>query len=146
MLPELEDEYKLLERIHDSIDKMLEGLTDEQLLRKPLPNFNNIASVLDHTARVERRFFSAVAGDPVDTKSQEPFQVDEWDLGAIRAAWADALAYARQVLEGVEEGELEQPGLKLGIGDLNKRQLVTYAIAHTAHHRGQIPLIRKLLG
>lgn len=145
MIREVADEYQILRAVHASIDKMLEGLSDEQWVTKPLPNFNAIAAVMDHVVRVEKRFMSAIAGEEIDTKSMEPFAVDHWDVSAIRDAWAASLPYAEQVLATVTESDLIKTGLKLGVGEMNRRQLLTYAIAHATHHRGQIPLLRKLL-
>lgn len=146
MIQEVQDLYGLLEAVHASVDRMLDGLTPEQWLQKPRPDSNNIASVIDHVVRVERKFLSAVAGkvEPID--AGEPFRVQEWDLDAIRGAWAGSLSYARQALADVREESLSADDeLELGVGKLNKRQLISYAIAHTSHHRGQIPLIKKWL-
>ena len=146
MIQEVSDLYGLLSAVHTSIDAMLEGLTDEQLLAKPRQDFNNIASVIDHIARVEKRFFSVIAGAEEDVNSGEPFKAESWDLAAIRQRWAESLPYAEKSLSALTEDNLSEHGLKVGIGTLNKRQLISYTIAHTTHHRGQIPLIRKLLG
>lgn len=145
MIQEVNDSYVLLSAVHGSIDKMVENLTDEEWLKKPLPNFNNIASVVDHMTRVERKFVSVIAGQSQDMNTAEPFQIDSWDLEAIRKAWADSLPYVASVYESLTEAQLTEPGLKVGMGELNKRQLMSNAIAHAAHHRGQIPLIKKLL-
>ncbi len=146
MIQEVSDLYGLLSAVHTSIDAMLEGLTEEQLLAKPRQDFNNIASVIDHIARVEKRFFSVIAGAEEDVNSSEPFKAESWDLSAIRQRWAESLPYAERSLSALTEDNLSEHGLKVGIGSLNKRQLISYTIAHTTHHRGQIPLIRKLLG
>ncbi|MCL6625338.1 DinB family protein [Alicyclobacillus shizuokensis] len=145
MIQEVSDLYNLLSAVHGTIDQMLEGLTDEQWLKKPLPNFNNIASIIHHMALVERKFFSAVAGENLQIDVGEPFKQTNWNLDDIRQAWAESLPYAARVFSDLKEPELSEPGLKLAVGELNKRQLISYAIAHTAHHRGQIPLVKKLL-
>ncbi len=145
MVPEVADLYALLQSVHESVDQMVQDLTDEQWLTKPLPNFNNVASVIDHITRVEKKFFSGLAGESLDIDTQAPFKAESWDLNAIRHDWSASLPYAAQVLENVKEEELSQLGLRLRVGELNKRQLIAYAIAHAAHHRGQIPLIKKLL-
>jgi len=145
MIQEVTDLFELLRAVHVSIDKMVEDMTDEQWLKKPLPDFNNVASVIDHVTRVEHKFLSAIAGAVADIKTAEPFHVDSWDLAVIRKGWADSLPYAAGVLESLKQADLSEAGLKVGVGDLNKRQLISNAIAHAAHHRGQIPLIKKLL-
>jgi uncharacterized damage-inducible protein DinB len=146
MLPEVRDQLNLLQSVHASIDKMLDGLSDEQWLKKPREDFNNIASVIEHVILVERKFLAALSGESVDIDVQAPFRANEWDVQRIRSEWRDSLAKAESVLDKLTEADLAAPGLKLGIGEVNKRQLLAYTIAHTAHHRGQIPLIKKLLG
>lgn len=146
MIQEAADLFELLKAMHTSIDKMVEDVQGDQWLTKPLPNFNNVASVIDHITRVERKFFSAIAGEALDIDTGAPFRDADLNVEQIRHAWAESIAYAEQALSGIRQEELSEPGLKLGIGELNKRQLISYAIAHTAHHRGQIPLIKKLLG
>ncbi len=145
MITEVRDAYVVLESVHRSIDKMLEGLTDQQLLEKPFENMNNIASIVEHTTLVEKRFLSSLAGDVQTIDSQKPFQTSTWDVPAIKQQWEDVLRYAKEVFEKLEQSDMEQPGLKLGIGELNKRQLMLYTIAHTTHHRGQIPIVKKFL-
>lgn len=145
MEKEVADLYDLLGTIHASVDKMVEDLTDDQWLKKPLPNFNHVAAVIDHVTRVERKFFSVLAGESLDIDTAAPFKAESWDLNSIRQEWAASLEHAAKALERVSQEELEQPGLRLRVGELNKRQLIAYAVAHTSHHRGQIPLIKKLL-
>ncbi len=145
MIAEARDAYVVLESVHRSIDKMLEGLTDQQLLEKPFENMNNIASIVEHTTLVEKRFLSSLTGVVQTIDSQKPFQASLWDVTAIRQQWEDVLKYAKEVFEKLEQTDMEQPGLKLGIGELNKRQLMVYTIAHTTHHRGQIPIVKKFL-
>lgn len=145
MIEEVNDLYELLTAVHRSIDNMVEDLSDDKWLKKPLANFNHIASIIDHITRVERRFISAIAGQVEDINTAEPFQVDSWELAVIRKTWAESLFFVASVFEKLEPERLTEPGLKVGMGELNKRQLICNAIAHAAHHRGQIPLIKKLL-
>lgn len=145
MIAEARDAYAILESVHRSIDKMLEGVTDQQLLEKPFENMNNIASILEHTTLVEQRFLSSLAGDVQTIDSQKPFQASSWDVTSIKQQWEDVLRYAKDVFEKLKQDDMEQPGLKLGVGELNKRQLMVYTIAHTTHHRGQIPIVKKFL-
>ncbi len=145
MISEVADQFKLLQTLHMTIDKSLEGLSNEDWVRKPGESFNNIASVIDHVMLVEQKFLTAVAGHPADIDTQEPFQANAWDVAKIKEKWSKIIDDTKVVLETINEGMLEEPGLKLSIGELNKRQLLSYMLVHTAHHRGQIPLIKRLL-
>ncbi|MDP9727114.1 DinB family protein [Alicyclobacillus tolerans] len=145
MLKEVEDQYQVLTMVHQSIDQMLEGLHQDDWQKCPKAGFNSIVSILDHVILVEKKFFSAVSGNPMDMDTQLPFKVDHWDVSAVQQAWSEILPYAQSVLEPLNASDLEKPGLNLRVGQLNRRQLITYAIGHTTHHRGQIPLLLKLL-
>lgn len=144
MLKEVSDYFEVLSMVHSSIDKMLDGLTVEQWLQRPSDGFNNVASILDHMIRVEKKFFSAVAGQSLELDTQEPFKAGQWDVAAIQKDWAASLPLIRDALEGLSQDDLDLPGLSLRVGELNKRQLIVYAIGHTTHHRGQIPLVLKM--
>jgi len=143
VIAEATDYFALLKSIHGSIDDLTDSLTEEEWLRRPQDNFNNIASIIDHVTRVEKRFMAAIAGETIDTDAGAPFKATHWNVAAIRQAWRDVLAYSESVLDQLTEADLVKPGLTLRIGDLNRRQLIVYTIAHTTHHRGQIPLVVK---
>lgn len=144
MLREVSDHFEVLSMIHSSIDKMVVGLTEQQWLQRPGEGFNNIASIIDHITRVEKKFFSAVSGQSLELDTQVPFKANEWDVSTIQQDWTAILPFSRDVLEGLSQEDLDSPGLSLRVGELNKRQLIVYAIAHTTHHRGQIPLVLKM--
>lgn len=145
MIQEVQDQYELLVKLHGTVDKMLEGLSDEAWSTKPLENMNSVASVMDHVLLVEKKFLGFLTGQKLDIDTQAPFKTDQWNVVAIREEWAKSLDAAQTALERVKEEDLTQEGAALGVGTLNKRQLLSYMIAHTAHHRGQIPIIKKLL-
>lgn len=145
MLKEVEDLLGVLQGMHRSIDAMVADMTDAEWLRKPAPNMNNIASIMEHIVLVERRFFSVLAGDPQNIDSQATFKAETWDVPAIRRQWAESLALAESSAAHLTAADLDAPGLKLGIGELDKRQLLAYVSGHTAHHRGQIPIVKKML-
>lgn len=145
MLKEALDAYNLLARVHQSIDNMLKDVPEQDWLRRPGTGFNTIASIVEHMALVERKFMSAVAGQVADIDSGAPFRAETWDVTKVKETWVQALAFSKNVLEDVQLQALDEPGMKVGIGELNKRQLIMHTIAHTAHHRGQLPLIKRML-
>ncbi|MDQ0188525.1 DinB family protein [Alicyclobacillus cycloheptanicus] len=145
MIKELSDQFDVLTMVHRSIDQMVDGLTDDQWLFRPNDKWNNIAAVIDHVTRVEKRFFAAIGGKTLDIDAGQPFKENQWNVQQIKEAWKNTLDEHKAILETVKESDLDQPGLTLRVGALNRRQLLTYAISHTTHHRGQIPLILKLM-
>ncbi|MDI9259455.1 DinB family protein [Alicyclobacillus sendaiensis] len=146
MLKEMQDLHDLYLKVHATIHQMVDDLTDEQWVKKPADHFNNIASILEHTLLVERRFFAQLKGETPDIDARAPFLATSWDVAKIKSMWAENERLARDAFAHLTAQQLDEPGAKLGVGEVNKRQLAAYAIAHTAHHRGQIPLVKKLLG
>ncbi|MBX5435633.1 MAG: DinB family protein [Alicyclobacillaceae bacterium] len=146
MLKEVSDQLEMLKSIHGQIDGMLNGLSEEQWIKKPAPGINNVASIIEHLALTEHRFWSVLRGQPEDIDTQSTFQATSWDVGRIRQLWADSLKAAESAFASLTEADLDQTALTTRAGAvLNKRQLIALAIAHAGHHRGQLPLIQKLL-
>ena len=145
MLKEVEDLLGVLQGVHRSIDAMVGEMTDDEWLRKPAPNMNNVASIMEHIVLVERRFLSVLADDPQTIDSQATFKADTWDVASIRRQWAESLSLAESSVARLTPSDMDAPALKLGIGEVDKRQLLVYVSGHTAHHRGQIPIVKKML-
>lgn len=145
MLKEVADQFEILRFVHSSIESMLEGLSEEQWLTKPTDEFNNVASIVDHVARVERKFLSALTGEMEQIEAMETLKASSWDVAAIRKAFAEVIPYAESVLSKLTAEDMDAYALKLRAMELNKRQLLTFTITHSTHHRGQIPLVLKLI-
>lgn len=145
MIKEMADQLQLLRRFHSRMDKFLEDLTDEQWVKKPHESMNNIASIIEHAAKVERKFVAIAAGEQVNVDTQAPFKAESWNVSAIKADWVDVLHYSETALQKITEEGLEEPALQLGGEEVNKRQLVSFAIAHLNYHVGQLPLLRKMI-
>ncbi|MCL6637077.1 MAG: DinB family protein [Alicyclobacillus sp.] len=144
MIPEVADLVQVWKTIRGSVEQMLAELSDEQWERKPEGN-NAIAAVIEHVALVEKMFLSAIAGQPGPGDVQAPFKASSWSAAQARQQWQESLAFGERVLANVQPEQLSEFALKLRFGELNKRQALAYMIAHTDHHRGQIPLLKRML-
>lgn len=144
MIKEIEDYYGVLQYVHKSIDDMLHDLTaDEWVYTRE--KFNNIASIVDHITAVETGFMKVLAGNPIEKMPVESFKNSEWDIHDIKTNWSEALLFSKEVLTGLTKENLEEL-VDLGLGmDMSKRQLIIFTISHLTHHRGQIPLIKKVI-
>lgn len=145
MFKEAQDFYQLLSIVHQSVDKLVVDLSDEEWVNRPGEGFNTIAGLIEHMARVEEKFFSALTGTVKSMDVMEPLKKDSWDVAAIKTQWAALLEQAESVLSQVKPEQLDNKALTIGVGDLTGRQTIAYAIAHTTHHRGQIPLLKRLI-
>lgn len=145
VLKEVADLYQLLEVTHQSIVRLLEDVTDVEFGQKT-HGMNSLASIIDHCTLVERKFMQVVSGETSNLDTQAPFQLPSREAMEVREDFNAVLDYSKSVLDSISDAQtLDAFGLKLGVGDVDKRQLIAYAIAHTTHHRGQIPLIKRLL-
>lgn len=145
VIKEAADQVALLRAVHSGFDQLVENLPDGDWTVKPGPEFNSVAAIVEHVALVERRFASLLADSPEDVDAGSPFRAAEWDVAAVRQAFADGVQRVEEACSNLSADDMEQPGAKLRLGELNKRQLLSYLIAHTDHHRGQIPIVLKLL-
>jgi uncharacterized damage-inducible protein DinB len=146
MLKEVSDYFDLLEYVHNSINKMIEGLSDKQWLEVDRHNnINNIASIIEHITVVEEKFMQLINGDQINELPNQSFKKKEWNIEEIKLNWNKVLYKSKNVLENVSEEQLEEE-IDLGIGTvLNKRQIIIMTISHLTHHRGQIPLVKKII-
>jgi uncharacterized damage-inducible protein DinB len=146
MLKEVSDYFDLLEYVHNSINKMIEGLSDKQWLEVDRHNnINNIASIIEHITVVEEKFMQLINGDQIDELPNQSFKKKEWNIEEIKLNWNKVLYKSKKVLENVSKEQLEEE-IDLGIGTVfNKRQIIIMTISHLTHHRGQIPLVKKII-
>jgi len=145
MLKEVADLYQLLEVTHLSVERLLEDVTDEEFGKSP-QGMNSLASIIDHCTLVERKFMQVVSGESSNLDTQAPFKAPSRDAATVRQDFADVLMYSKDVLSKLKDSSvLDTFGLKLGGNEIDKRQLIVYAITHNTHHRGQIPLVKRLL-
>ncbi|AQQ55539.1 DinB family protein [Planococcus lenghuensis] len=144
MIKEIADYYGVLQYVHKSIDSMLNDLTAVQWV-DTRGEFNNIASIVDHITAVETGFMKILAGESIEKMPAESFRNSEWNIQHLKTNWNEALLFSKEVLTGLTKENLEEK-VDLGLGmDMSKRQLIIFTISHLTHHRGQIPLIKKVL-
>jgi hypothetical protein len=155
-----------LERVSESVDAVLDGLTDDQLSARPAPDANPIAWLVWHLARVEDDHVAGVAGheqlwtaDGFARRFDLPFddgaigygQTSE-EVGQVRASAALLGDYYRAVhartvdyLSGLDDDELDRvvdehwdPPVTLGV------RLVS-VVNDTTQHVGQAAYVRGLV-
>jgi uncharacterized damage-inducible protein DinB len=144
MIKEVSDYYGVLKYVHQSIDQQLKNLSTEDWLKKE-EGFNNIASIIDHITAVENGFMKVLSGNEMDKFPAESFKKESSDIENIKKEWSKALSFSEEVLNSINENQLDETvDLRLGM-DINKRQLIILTISHLTHHRGQIPLVLKVI-
>ena len=151
-----------LHQVQIRLEASCEGLTQEQVLWRPLPHANSIGFILWHVARAEdnrtasllgrvslwklrgwyRRFGQAVdAPDPGDRAGLRAISIPPLEVltGYAKAAYRQT----QEFLSSVTDNDLEsapdpsQPGRTLGA-------LLRHVVTHKNNHHGQIDYIRGL--
>lgn len=147
MIREVEAQFQLYQNVHKSIDGLIQGLTEEDLAKKPGDGYNNIISLIAHLTLTEKRFLAGLSGGDPNIDIMSPFHVSEWDVPQILRDWQQVAQETEHVLTALTERDMDETGITMRSGDvLTKRQVITYIMIHSAHHRGQIPLIKRMLG
>jgi hypothetical protein len=160
-----------LRRLHDSLDKSLDGLTSEQLHMVPAghPKANTIAWNLWHYARTEdnvARFalqnrrptvwaeggyaerlglHPVAQGTGMSTQEAHALRLNDLPLFAdyMKNVWASTEAYVR----GLTPTELDRKVALKFVGEMPvARVIASVAITHGFTHFGEIELARTLVG
>ena len=112
--------------------KLLDALNDEQLAYTANPRARNIAHQIAHLHNVRRMWLGVSA--PSAAKSLDKLEKGDFSKPTLaRALTASAQAMAGCIEEAEKKGKLR--GYKRG-----PAAFLAYALAHEAHHRGQVIL------
>ena len=155
------------ERVWTTVDYALEGLTDEDIARRPNGHSNSIGWIAWHMARVEDRWFQMVLqekpqlwesewagklGMPADTQATGGRQTAE-DVAAFQAPSRDAmLGYAsavrdttRSYLQKVTSEDLDEQVEWFRGGTAPKSRFLDLVLKEHQQHAGQIAYVRGLI-
>ncbi len=131
---------------------VLDGLTSEQALAKPLGLPHSIAEIVSHMCYWQEWFnrcavtgFSAAAEHAAD--GWPAVSTEDWD--AVRTRFLASIEEAKRIVR--ESDSLGEPLLPpdVQIPVLSKDSLgsgILHAAVHSAHHLGQIITMRQLMG
>ena len=148
MQPFFQDYLDRLQELHADIVGAIEGLPEAALDWVPGLGMNSLGVLAVHVAGAERYWIGDVAaGDPSGRDRGAEFRAQGLDAATLKGRLADALAYARSVLEGLSLGDLEEPrisprdGRRFTVG-----WSLAHALEHTAIHVGHAQITRQLWG
>lgn len=118
------------------------GMSEAAMNRSPGNGIHSVSTLLVHLAGAERYWICGViGGETVDRQREAEFRHETRSKAAVAAAYREAAAAADRVLDGLRDGDLDrqvQTGATVG-------EILLRMIAHSAHHRGQILLLKRLL-
>jgi DinB superfamily len=134
--------------------RALEGVKDEDLLRRPLDCSNPLIWVAGH-AMTSRAALTRIAGEEVKNQWSEIFargamvdtSISYPDVSQIVAVWDDATPKLMSRLETLDDDELAKPTpFPIPTGDKTKRGAIVFLNYHETYHIGQMAYLRKWLG
>lgn len=137
---------RILENLHASIEKAIDGLPQEALDWVPGPEMNSIAVLVAHLAGSTRYLIGdVVAQDPSQRDRAAEFRTQGLDAAALRQRLLAARTYARGVLEKLAPQDLETLRLFPRDGSqVSVAWAVAHTLEHTALHTGHIEITRQL--
>ncbi len=146
MQPFFEDYLDRLQRLHDYIERAIQGVPQTALDWVPGPNMNSLCVLIVHVTGAERYWIGDVVGrDPSGRDREAEFRARGLDVPTLKKRLADSLAYTRGVLEKLTIQDLEM----LRVSPRDGRRLtvawsLAHALEHTAIHVGHIQVTRQL--
>lgn len=137
---------------------LIESLTDDQAVRKPLPATDlSPAGVVKHLAHMEDHWFTARVGggDLPEPWASAPLQTQpEWDFesaaddsfGEIAGLYRCACARSRQVTRQLPGPDTLAPRPSFGKGPVTLRWVLVHMLDETACHVGHLDLLTDAFG
>ena len=129
----------------DSVSELLEGVTAEEALARPLPKAHSIWELVLHIGvwhGVARRRIDGEAVVPSDAESFPP-------TGRTAAEWKQAIEKlgksTRETADAIRRFPPTRLEEKVPGKDYVYRHLLSGVAAHDAYHAGQIALLKKAL-
>jgi uncharacterized damage-inducible protein DinB len=137
------DQYS---RIHSEIFKWSEGLTDDQLNRKPpAKDGNSIANLMSHILGAEISLVVERIGGQSVSRDRSAEFTDPTTRDALLQRRAEVETRVRETLEKLTPTDLERQVSAPGGGDSTVGGLLIYLVSHLSGHMGQVILTRKFL-
>jgi uncharacterized damage-inducible protein DinB len=135
-----------MEELRNEVRKLAEGLTDEQIWRRPLEHSNSIGHLMLHLSGNLNHFVGAQLGNTGYIRERErEFTESNFPPRAQLFEQLDnAVATFHRVVGQLTEEQLLGPHPTERFGTVLKA--LVYIVAHFALHRGQMSYIARLVG
>jgi len=144
----------LFRATNDLFHRGLDGVSREDLLRRPHDNSNPLIWVAGH-AMTSRSSLTKICGEDVENPWAKMFArgtsigstVSYPEVSEIIQVWDNVTEKLMNRLALLEEDELSQPApFPIPTGDKTKRGAIVFLNYHETYHIGQIAYLRKWLG
>jgi len=142
----------MFDRAHDSLLEEVDGLTAEQINFRAVDSEgegyeNSIAMLAHHIADTELFLIGQqIGGEESEIDRGNAFEITEAKTKDVIEKLKATKAFSDKVLDGISDADLNEPGVKFGDTQLDKRQTLLQALIHLSTHAGQITVLKKLQG
>lgn len=141
--------YAALDRHRDAVLWKLDGLTDEQIRRSPVPSGTTLLGLVKHLAFAEDGWFCGTFGRPVLATPFDPADPDaDWRVephettAQLLDAYADTRVRADAV---IDELDVEDTGTAWSGETVTLRWVLIHMVEELARHAGHADVLRELL-
>jgi hypothetical protein len=146
MQPAFNDLYERLADLHKDMEAAVEGLPMEAIDWAPGPEMNSLGVLIAHTLGAEHYLLGAIVGqDPSARDRDAEFRATGVDAVTLQGHIREALAYCRDVIDGLSMADLDRTCLWLRDG---KGRSVAFCllrgIDHAALHLGHMQITHQL--
>lgn len=134
----------------DSLREILDGVTEDQALARPIPNAHSIWELVLHVEAWIKFFDGAIAGKPIPVWATMPKELDWPPLTATTGeAWQQAVnsffSNHQKVVQAIKSFDDRRLDETVPGRTYNFYHLFGSAIQHAVYHGGQIALLKKAL-
>jgi len=132
---------------NEHLFRVLSQLPDEQFTRNLAGSYGSVRNTLVHMLSAEWGWLERCGGAP---RGPALNSSDYPTLASIRERWKQVEGFMREFLSGLNDKDLERPvEFALGGGPQHTKrmgQILHHSANHSAHHRGQVSVLLRMLG
>ena len=138
-----------LQRHRRAVKWKLEGVSDDDLRRSPVPSGSTLLGLVKHLAAVEYGWFCLTFGretEPLPFDDDDPeadLRIEPHETTADIVAFYDRAAAATEA--AIIEIDLETTGTSWNGTEVSMRWVCIHMIEETARHAGHIDILRELI-
>jgi len=129
------------EHIYQRASSALEGITEEELLWRPIPEMNTAGKILRHMARISLVLLPQVVDGTTTGSWDDDYEKSEHSLPEMISDLESGRVKVLKGLQGLEERSLDVE-IPLWGGTHRRADGINMLISELVYHAGQIALLR----
>jgi hypothetical protein len=129
------------EHIYQRASSALEGITEEELLWRPIPEMNAAGKILCHMARISLVLLPQVVEGTTTGSWDDEYEQSEHSLPEMLRDLEAGRVKVSRGLQGLEESSLDVE-IPLWGGTHRRAEGINMLVSELVYHAGQIALLR----